>query len=59
MQQVKAVEREAIEAARTGSRAAALRAFAMHPLVDSVAVARRILDGYVEADPAIAAVLGG
>ena len=43
---VKAVERAVIEAARTGSRAAALRAMAGHPLVDSVAVARRLLDKY-------------
>jgi 6-phospho-beta-glucosidase len=43
---VKAVERAVIEAARTGSRVAALRAMAGHPLVDSVAVARRLLDKY-------------
>ncbi|BEL04221.1 6-phospho-beta-glucosidase [Actinoplanes sichuanensis] len=43
---VKAVERAVIEAANTGSRQAALRAFAVHPLVDSVAVARRLLDEY-------------
>jgi 6-phospho-beta-glucosidase len=43
---VKAVERAVIEAARTGSREAALRAMAGHPLVDSVAVARRLLDAY-------------
>jgi 6-phospho-beta-glucosidase len=48
---VKAVERAAIEAATTGSRAAALRAFALHPLVDSVTVARRLLKGYVAAHP--------
>jgi len=43
---VKAVERAVIEAARTGSRGAALRAMAGHPLVDSVAVAKRLLDNY-------------
>ena len=43
---VKAVERAVIEASRTGSRQAALRAMAGHPLVDSVAVARRLLDKY-------------
>jgi len=43
---VKAVEHAVIEAARSGSRAAALRAFALHPLVDSVAVATRMLDSY-------------
>jgi 6-phospho-beta-glucosidase len=41
---VKSVERAAIEAAATGSRRAALRALALHPLVDSPAVASRILD---------------
>ncbi|MFP8960368.1 6-phospho-beta-glucosidase [Streptomyces nanhaiensis] len=41
---LKAVERAAIEAALTGSREAALRALALHPLVDSVGVAGRILD---------------
>ncbi|MBY8877698.1 family 4 glycosyl hydrolase [Actinacidiphila acidipaludis] len=40
---LKAVERAAIEAATTGSRTAALRALAVHPLVDSAAVADRIL----------------
>jgi 6-phospho-beta-glucosidase len=44
MLQLKAVERSAIEAAADGSRAAALRAVALHPLVDSVRVAERILD---------------
>ena len=43
---VKAVERSVLEAAATGSRAAALRALATHPLVDSVAVARRLLTRY-------------
>jgi 6-phospho-beta-glucosidase len=41
---VKAVERAAIEAAATGSRRAALRALALHPLVDSPAAAARVLD---------------
>lgn len=40
---LKAVERATIEAAATGSRRAALRALALHPLVDSPAVAARIL----------------
>lgn len=44
MLQVKAVERATIEAALHGSRHAALRALALHPLVDSPAVAARILD---------------
>ncbi|MGH3309074.1 MAG: 6-phospho-beta-glucosidase, partial [Streptomyces sp.] len=44
MLSLKAVERSAIEAAADGSRGAALRALALHPLVDSVRVASRILD---------------
>jgi 6-phospho-beta-glucosidase len=47
MQQVKAVERLTIEAAATGSPDAALKAFALHPLVDSVSVARDLLSGYL------------
>ncbi|GLZ34173.1 6-phospho-beta-glucosidase [Lentzea sp. NBRC 105346] len=41
---IKAVERATIEAALSGERKHALKALALHPLVDSVAVARRILD---------------
>ena len=48
---VKAVERDVIAAASGGSRALAVRALAMHPLVDSVSVARRLLDGYQRAIP--------
>ncbi|WP_256107380.1 6-phospho-beta-glucosidase [Streptomyces sp. ODS05-4] len=51
---VKAVEREVLAAAGSGSREAAVRAFALHPLVDSAAVARRLLDGYVAAHPGLA-----
>lgn len=47
MYAVKAVERLTIEAALTGSRQSALRALGLHPLVDSVAVAARILDNYL------------
>ncbi|TDC65715.1 6-phospho-beta-glucosidase [Streptomyces hainanensis] len=43
MLQVKAVERATIEAATTRSRAAAVRALALHPLVDSTGVASRIV----------------
>ncbi|MFD0141142.1 MULTISPECIES: 6-phospho-beta-glucosidase [unclassified Streptomyces] len=43
---VKAVEREVLAAAASGSRATAVKAFALHPLVDSVSVARRLVDGY-------------
>ncbi|WP_431046392.1 6-phospho-beta-glucosidase [Streptomyces sp. P1-3] len=43
MLSLKAVERSTIEAAADGGRPAALRAMALHPLVDSVRVADRIL----------------
>jgi 6-phospho-beta-glucosidase len=48
---VKAVERAVIDAAVHASPAAALRALALHPLVDSVTVARRLLDGYLRKIP--------
>ncbi|MFC9812513.1 6-phospho-beta-glucosidase [Streptomyces virginiae] len=51
---VKAVEREILAAAASGSRADAVKAFALHPLVDSVAVARRLVDGYAQAHPGLA-----
>ncbi|MEU9589345.1 6-phospho-beta-glucosidase [Streptomyces sp. NPDC048193] len=51
---VKAVEREVLEAAATGSRATAVKAFALHPLVDSVNVARRLVDGYTSVHPGLA-----
>jgi 6-phospho-beta-glucosidase len=57
MQQVKAVERAVIEAVTTGSEDAALRAFALHPLVDSVSTARRLLAGYRAASPEVDALL--
>jgi 6-phospho-beta-glucosidase len=57
MQQVKAVERAVIEAASTGSADAALQAFALHPLVDSVSTARRLLAGYRAASPEVDALL--
>ncbi len=43
---VKEVEQATIEAALSGSRAAALRALALHPLVDSVRAAERMLDAW-------------
>ncbi|MFB7414975.1 6-phospho-beta-glucosidase [Streptomyces sp. NPDC056121] len=51
---VKAVEREVLAAAEGGSRATAVKAFALHPLVDSVTVARRLLEGYTAAHPGLA-----
>ena len=46
VQQVKAVEQLTIEAARTRSPRLTLEAFATHPLVDSVSVARDLVRGY-------------
>ncbi|GAA3210233.1 6-phospho-beta-glucosidase [Streptomyces sp. XM83C] len=51
---VKAVEREVLAAAASGSRASAVKAFALHPLVDSVTVARRLLDAYTAVHPSLA-----
>ncbi|MGD3107320.1 6-phospho-beta-glucosidase [Streptomyces sp. YGL11-2] len=48
MFQVKAVERATVEAAVFKDRSAALRALALHPLVDSPAVAARILERAAE-----------
>jgi len=52
--QVRASERAAIDAALSGSRRGALRSLALHPLVPSVDVAERILDGYLAQHPALA-----
>jgi 6-phospho-beta-glucosidase len=52
---IKAVERSTIEAAVTSSRAAAVRALAWHPLVDSVTTARHLLDAYAATLPDLAA----
>jgi 6-phospho-beta-glucosidase len=57
MQQVKAVERHTISAAAMGSVSEALKAFALHPLVDSVTVARELLAGYIAANPDLARTL--
>ncbi|WPO69984.1 MULTISPECIES: 6-phospho-beta-glucosidase [unclassified Streptomyces] len=51
---VKAVEREVLAAADSGSVATAVKAFALHPLVDSVTVARRLVAGYRAAHPGLA-----
>ncbi|MGW3659197.1 6-phospho-beta-glucosidase [Streptomyces sp. NPDC005151] len=51
---VKAVERAVLDAAASGSRATAVQAFALHPLVDSVSVARRLVDGYTKVHPGLA-----
>lgn len=41
---IKYVEQQTIDAALAGSRAAAMRALAQHPLIDSVRIARALLD---------------
>ncbi|GGO94149.1 6-phospho-beta-glucosidase [Wenjunlia tyrosinilytica] len=51
---VKAVEREVMAAAEGHSYAAAVGAFALHPLVDSAHVARRLLDAYRAEHPGLA-----
>jgi 6-phospho-beta-glucosidase len=51
---VKAVEREVLTAAESGSRTRAVQAFALHPLVDSVNVARSLVEGYTEVHPGLA-----
>ena len=51
---MKDVERTTIDAALTGSRALAIKALALHPLVPSVNTAREIFDGYRHRLPALA-----
>ncbi|MEO7980257.1 MAG: 6-phospho-beta-glucosidase [Sporichthyaceae bacterium] len=58
VQQVKAVEQLTIAAARTRSATLALRAFAVHPLVDSVTTAKELLEGYRKADPGLDLLIG-
>ena len=57
MQQVKAAEQLIIEASRLRDPRLAWRAFAIHPLVDSVSVGRRLLDDYRARIPGVAAAL--
>ncbi|HEX8080158.1 MAG TPA: hypothetical protein VF557_08115 [Jatrophihabitans sp.] len=54
---VRAAERAAIEAIRTGSYELALRAFALHPLVGSARIAQDLLTDLLLADPALARLL--
>ena len=58
MSQVKSAERLVIDAALGGSRDLAWRAFAAHPLVDSVGVARKLVDRYSERFESIGRLLG-
>ena len=55
---VKACEELVIEATLRGDFDLAWRAVAAHPLVDSVEVARRIVEGYVSNSPEVARVFG-
>ena len=55
---VRAAERAAIDAALSGSRSNAIKALALHPLVPSVDVAGRILDGYLAGQPALVGQFG-
>lgn len=57
VQQVKAVEQLTIEAARSRSAPLALKAFALHPLVDSVTTARVLLQGYRDRHPDLGLLL--
>jgi 6-phospho-beta-glucosidase len=43
---LKVVERATIKAAISGERAHAVKALALHPLVDSVSIARKIVDAH-------------
>lgn len=58
VQQVKAAEQLLLAASAERSPELAWRAFAAHPLVDSVDVARRLVEGYRAAHPGVAAALG-
>lgn len=55
--QVKASEQLILQALAEGSRELAWRAFANHPLVDSIAVARRLVEAYCAATPEVGARL--
>jgi len=50
----KYVERQTIEAALTGSKTAAVRALTHHPLIDSVTVARALLEDAIGEFPELA-----
>ncbi|HET7279255.1 MAG TPA: 6-phospho-beta-glucosidase [Dermatophilaceae bacterium] len=56
VQQVKAVEQLTIEAALSGSESVAVKAFSLHPLVDSVSVGQQLLAGYQARIPSLDAV---
>jgi 6-phospho-beta-glucosidase len=54
MQRVSAAERAAVHASRSGSRGEVIEAVTLHPLVDSVATAERIVAAYFRAQPELA-----
>lgn len=54
---VKAADEALIHAVRRGSKRLAWKAFALHPLVDSVGVAQQLLDSYINENPLIAQAL--
>ena len=53
IQQVKAVEQLTIQAATSGSVRTAVKALALHPLVDSVSTAKILLEGYRSRIPSL------
>ena len=55
---VKGCEELVIDATFSGDLSLAWRALASHPLVDSVNVARDVLDGYLDDNPRVAATFG-
>lgn len=57
MARLRAAERRILDAALKGDAGAAWEGFAIHPLVDSPTVGARLLDGYREHCPEIAAIL--
>jgi len=56
IQQVKAVEQLTIQAATSGSVRTAVKALALHPLVDSVSTAQILLEGYRSRIPSLDSV---
>lgn len=58
MSSVKAVEQLTIDAALHGDATQAWKALSLHPLVDSVAVGRALLDDYRQAFPDLGRLLG-
>ncbi|HMS36438.1 MAG TPA: 6-phospho-beta-glucosidase [Arachnia sp.] len=57
MARLRASEKAIADAAATRSRAKAWEGFTLHPLVDSPALGRALLDGYIAAHPSIAQLL--